>query len=196
MGDRWGADGPPPEAYSRVTRDLDAVYDGLHDVARRLVAEVCRTHDVLRVPLRAYWVRGTDGRARPADDLVAAWWLLPADPRCLPATVALLGQWDVQVRHGWFGDRAASPVVCTCDACDEDLAEVGDALEGMLQDAVGAYAEDVRPHGVLGRSRWFSSGAATGSSGGLVEPGEALHSRLPRRASLGWPAWPARSLPT
>lgn len=37
MGLRWGREGPPEVAYSRVTRDLSEVYAGLPaDVSRRL----------------------------------------------------------------------------------------------------------------------------------------------------------------
>ena len=47
MADRWGPAGPPQEAYSRVTRDLSAVYAGLpvalDERLARLVADVGAT---------------------------------------------------------------------------------------------------------------------------------------------------------
>ncbi len=177
MGDRWGADGPPEEAYSRVTRDLDAVFAGLHDVARGLLDDLCAGHDVLRVPMTQWWVRDhLTGTAGPAEDLVAAWWLLPADPACLPAAVALRGRWDVRVRHGCFGEADAGPVGCGCDACDDDLDDAVEALGTLLGAMAGEHHEVVRPRGVLGRARWLSTrcrwdGGELGS-GTLVEPGE------------------------
>ena len=126
FGGRWGMDGPPEDAYSRVTHPQR--YAPLHDVADALVAHVLAVYDCVaeeEAPeeheLRAVRLRAVPGTA----GVHIAWTDFPG----------------VRARLG-SGDEVAAPL-CGCDACDEDLQRTAEALRDAVLDAV-AGARDAR----------------------------------------------------
>src|SRR5437764_5646269 len=111
MAGRWGPEGPPPEAYSRVTdpqRFADVV-----DAADALVERLLAAHDVTREPAEV-------------EDTVRAVRLTPRAGA--PLVVGVSDFPGVRLKMGHWSSAVAPQ--CGCDACDEDAA---DAIEHMTQ---------------------------------------------------------------
>jgi hypothetical protein len=126
MGDRWGIDGPPPEAYSRVTNPER--FAPLLGFAEHLLAGLERDFDVVREEghgLDPELVERTRvDAARPTVRLVPD----AADAGSL--TIAFTSFPGLMVRLGtWLVE--AIPV-CGCDACDETAEEGQDRLERLI----------------------------------------------------------------
>src|SRR4051812_27618492 len=123
MPSRWGPEGPPPDAYGRVTspdRFAPAV-----DAADRLVERLVATYDVEREDVEV-------------EDALRAVRLTPA--LGAPLVVAVTSFPGVRVFAGhWV--RVAFPV-CGCDACDEQPEEIIEQLHEFVGDVVGGrFAE-------------------------------------------------------
>lgn len=117
--DEWGSEGPPDEAYSRVTRDLATLYAPLapaaEDTVRRLIAGARR-------PRR---------RAGPVSRATEAVALVPGDESTPALTVAWTDLPGLTVRLG-DGDTTVIPP-CGCDACAESLPHCLDLLAGEVE---------------------------------------------------------------
>jgi hypothetical protein len=136
-GNRWGAEGPPLEAYSRVT-DPER-FASLHRVAAELLDRLEREFDAERA--EGY---GLDPEleqsvklARPCVTLV------PRDAGAAPIVVVFSDFPGIVVRFGrWC--TAAFPT-CGCDACDETAASEIERLESMIQSlTAGRFREAIR----------------------------------------------------
>lgn len=189
-GRRWGADGPPEEAYSR-TADLDR-FAGLHDVGRALVSwlesdfEVTVDAGVRKDP---FPVRGI---VDPVDVIRVT----PSSPLAAPITFVLTSFPGVALRAGVLHDFHFP--VCGCDACDDDVVLVADDLEQTVKAVVaGRYTESIGDHepsfpdGAVSHRLTWEDGGWSGGSGRLEDtPEERL--RL-ARATLPtdgrWAAW-------
>ena len=169
MPGRWGPDGPPADAYERLT-NLER-FDPLARVADDVVAELLAAYDARAEPAT---LRGKPGvRVVPA---AGAPLTLVVDLPCVLVWSGL-----------WTGGGAFPP--CACDACDEDAA----SAEALLRDWVTEVTErglteelTVDPprlaHAVDGASGWS-----------LLSPAELA--RLAALAPPGlrrWPPWPRR----
>lgn len=180
MSGGWGPDGPPDEAYSRVTRDLRAVFARFVALLEGAPGELTTAFDAVARP-------ATSGEmARlvrcqqyfPVTDAVA---LVPAAAGASPL---ILGRWyaaDDGVTGGVvaFGELLVSPFPgCWCDACDTDSAEAIDDLERYLEAVTRGFTE-YRKSSMLG---WFCHGVGGESHGGDEGPD----------FSIDWAPWSRR----
>lgn len=108
FGRRWGMEGPPEDAYSRVTHPER--YAPLHGVADALVAHLLAEYDCVAEEdatalheVRAVWMRPVSG---------AGFRLVWTD---FPGVRAALG-----------GDVDEAAPLCGCDACDEALEQAAE----------------------------------------------------------------------
>jgi hypothetical protein len=136
-GNRWGAEGPPLEAYSWVT-DPER-FGSLHLVATELLDRLERNFDVERA--EAY---GLDPEleqgitlARPSVTLV------PRDAGAAPILIAFSTFPGIAVRFGGWCTSAFP--VCGCDACDETAEGEIERLKSMIDNlTAGRFREAIR----------------------------------------------------
>lgn len=135
MGNRWGLDGLPLEAYSRVT-SADR-FQPVHDFSLALLARLTSEFDVQRT--EGY---GLDSELEVPHIVRPTVKLAPGDSRAAPIVVAFNSFPAIWVRFGrWRTDPFPS---CGCDACDataegecERLAEaVGCLIDGRFREAI------------------------------------------------------------
>ena len=188
MGDRWGAERPPDEAYERVTRDLFEVFAGLHAGVAAIVDRLDRSYDVVRRP-------ATAAELKPFTGAVAGTVLTPATPGTTDLLVAYVVADDCpDVRFGYGPYWRAGCVVCGCDACDEDLADAVGAAEDALYGVASGLTEWVR---------WSDGGAEIGAEYGSglgshvswLEPEEARAEGYLTDERREWSPWRHRDLP-
>ena len=128
MRDRWGPDGPPPEAYSRVTDPQR--YVALHDVADRLVTVLAERYDVAL----------TDEPADGAREVRA----VRLHPRSGGGADLVVVHTDlgVRLRAGRWAEESFPH--CGCDACDEEPEDLAEELAEYSTDVVrGRLTEEL-----------------------------------------------------
>jgi Family of unknown function (DUF6226) len=132
---RWGSEGPPPEAYSRVTNPER--FRPLHDFAITLVTQLCAAFDVEQIG-----GDGFDGELEVGDLARPGIRLAPRDPRAAPLAFTFTTFPGLKVRAGrWC--TAAFPA-CGCDACDEAADDEALRLREMIDALVaGRFREAV-----------------------------------------------------
>ena len=145
MGDTWGDDGPPQDAYERHSRDLAAVTAGfaayLDELPTRLIAEYeCELRQA--TAREVDWLR--DGTSIEFDHAVAL------HPRSEDCATLLVGRCRFEggttVKIG-FGLATTAPIpTCFCDACDEDSESLIAQTEEYVQVAAGGCREFRRPY--------------------------------------------------
>lgn len=182
VGDRWGADGPPEEAYGRVTDP--GRYSGLHTVGWELLDELERRYAVTR-----------NASTEPdlhSSDPVPVVRLVPADPGAAALTMAFTAYPGLIVRIG--RDNTAPLPACGCDACDETVEECTKSLRALVTAlTAGTFGERlIREHGWC-HERWYQAGAAAWSERTPVSGRQlrALRVALPD-GELLWMPWPKR----
>jgi hypothetical protein len=123
-GHRWGVEGPPLEAYSRVTNPER--FASLHDVATELLARLELEFDAERAD--GY---GLDPEVEEGITLArASVSLVPRDASSAPLVIAFSAFPGVRVRFGrWC--IVAFPT-CGCDACDETAEGKAERLKSMI----------------------------------------------------------------
>lgn len=121
----WASGGPPPDAYSRVTRDLAAVCAAFVAWLDQLPGDLAARYDC---------TVAVDGPLTT---------ITPSDPGASPlrierrdhtagGTVAVIG----------FGRQCSEWVTdCMCDACDGDSEEFIDAAERYVAGVTGGFEE-------------------------------------------------------
>jgi hypothetical protein len=197
MGDRWGDQGPPQEAYSRVTRDLRAVTAGFADYLTDLPAELvaayeCTVRELTTQELEL--LRGTS--SGPFDEAYA---VQPSDPSGTTLLIARKRfEEGASVTLGL--GIAINPGIpsCFCDACDENSESLIEQASRYVSIAVDGFTEFRRPHPfgfrgwLLGGQRWmehgfrWSGGAETGGGADVRgEPFTKDWGPLPRRIATG-----------
>ena len=143
----WGYEGPPEEAYSRVTEPER--FMPLHDWALKAVARLEEEYEVTRDE-----GEGMDSELERAPLSRPTITLTPLQDSCAPITVAFTDFPGLGVRAGrWFTDWFPS---CGCDACDEMPEEEFERFTELLSDAVaGRFRESfyLEPGGDGWRSR-------------------------------------------
>ncbi len=106
---RWGREGPPEEAYGRVTNPER--FAPLHDATLEMIGRLEAGFDVERA--EGYGLdkelEGKRGLARPSVRLS------PADPEAAPITVVFTDFPGLFVRFGRWAEEIFP--VCGCDAC-------------------------------------------------------------------------------
>lgn len=102
-GDPWGREGPPEEAYSRVTRDLATIYAPLAPAAHEAVQRLLAEYDVT-----AYDVLASEQERFPRTTEAVA--LVPGDSRTatlrttdLPGLTVRVGNSEAHAVHHWIG---------------------------------------------------------------------------------------------
>lgn len=184
----WGRDGPPEEAYSRVT-DPER-FQPLHQWALEFVADLQENYlltmdegkgldpGIERVPLSRDTIKVT-----PQRDFSA------------PITIAFTDFPGLAVRFGrWDTDFFPS---CGCDACDETPGEEFARFAELSSDvAAGRFRESLhlgwRGHGKSRAEFW--SGGRRRSRGNLQVPRDEASRVLHGRGEtvLEWEPWPLR----
>jgi hypothetical protein len=181
VGDRWGPDGPPDDAYSRVT-DPER-FAPVVNAADALVDQLATAYDVVvtrpepaqrdfpGVPLRLRSVRLTPSAGAPLTVTVTDF----------PGLLLAAGHW-------W-----SVPVPpCGCDACDETAPEALEQLDEHVAAVIGGrFTERLteRPmrlwHGFSGEHR--SEGWSA------LDPGRfAEYAATAPPGDYAWPPWPRR----
>lgn len=170
MASRWGADGPPDDAYSRVTRDLDEVFAGLPAVVESRVATWVSTYDVVRRPLGPGEVPALFGTQPLLLVGPGALVLEPSDPSCSPLALVVTAHTVWLSWAGWGADDPRErwwPVPdCSCDACDSDLEGAVAELDQEFESVVSGYSitldtdrdgrlRSSRRHATGGRTSWY-----------------------------------------
>ena len=191
-GDRWGFEGPPAEAYSRVTNPER--FQPLHGAATELLDRLEREFAVERLEGHdADDELGKKSLARPAIRLT------PHDPHAAPIVVAFSEFPGLHVR---FGSWRTEPFpVCGCDACDETAdGEIGKMTEMVEAVVSGGFREAIRVPLLLGGGWRESEFRFNDGHGGFSRS----RSRVPRsralemtggepHVTLDWKPWPRRN---
>jgi hypothetical protein len=188
-GNRWGDDGPPPEAYSRVTNPER--FRPVIEFTEALLARLERTFQVERE--ESY---GLDSLLEQGKLIRAPVKLSPAKVRAAPVTIAftdfpgvgaLFGRWH----RSWFPS-------CGCDACDETA---NTAIQGLQSTVEAVTAGRFREAIVRDAERvlWLQhellhdKGRSAGSM--RIEP-ENVRTWLggdEEEALIEWEPWPLRT---
>ena len=141
--DTWGPEGPPDEAYSRVTNPER--FQSLHKAALELIDRLRAEFDVEMTEgydLSIFRI-GRDRLARPSITLS------PNDSACAPITVAFTEFPGIMVRFGKWKEEPLPN--CGCDACDEDADEEIEGMTEMFESVIaGGLLEAVRIPRFLG----------------------------------------------
>ena len=188
-GDRWRIEGPPKEAYSRVTNPER--FQPLHAAALELLDRLEREFAVERLEGHdADDELGMESLAHPSIRLV------PHDPQAAPIVVAFTEFPGLHVR---FGSWHTKPFPrCGCDACDETPDELIEEMTKMVEAVVsGGFRESVRAPLLLGdgwRESEFRFNDGGLGSGGRIQRSRALEmTGGKRRVTLEWKPWPRRN---
>jgi Family of unknown function (DUF6226) len=126
MGSRWGREGPPSEAYGRVSDPQR--YAALDGVADRLVAslrarfDVTVTDEPVTGPRDRSAIRLRPGAGDGAD------------------LVVVRSEVGVRLRAGRWTEQSFPS--CGCDACDEEVDHVTEQLLEFAADVVGGRLEE------------------------------------------------------
>jgi hypothetical protein len=188
---RWGAEGPPLEAYSRVTNPER--FASLHDVAAELLDRLELEFDVERTAGHGLDSELEEGckLARPSVTLV------PRDVSAAPIVVAFSAFPGLRVRFGrWW--TTAFPT-CGCDACDETAESETKRLKLLIDNlTAGHFREAIRipADGAASQTSEFCSvGERCSRQSKLDRPRARQLVAASDRSSYDWRPWPKRSCP-
>jgi hypothetical protein len=186
-GHRWGAESPPLEAYSRVTKGRFA---SLHDVAAELLDRLELEFDVERMEGSSLDPELEEGckLARPSVTLV------PRDVGAAPIVVAFSAFPGLRVRFGrWW--TTAFPT-CGCDACDETAESETERLKSLIDDlTAGCFRESIRipADGPAWKESEFWSVAGRCAQESQLDRARARQLvAATDRSSYNWGPWPRR----
>jgi hypothetical protein len=188
IGNRWGAEGPPSEAYSRVT-DPER-FGSLRQVAAELLDRLELEFEAERAEgygLDPELEQGVK-LARPSVSLV------PKDAGAAPIVVAFSDFPGIVVRFGrWC--TAAFPV-CGCDACDETAESEAERLKSMIENlTAGRFREAIRipAEGPAWQEWEFWSGGGRCAQESQLDPVRARQlGPAGDRSLYEWGPWPKR----
>jgi len=187
-GHRWGAEGPPLEAYSRVTNPDR--FASLHDVAAELLDRLELEFDAERAEGYGLDPELEEGckLARPSVTLV------PRDVGAAPIVVTFSDFPGVRVRFGrWC--MTAFPT-CGCDACDEATESETQRLNSLIDNlTAGRFREAIRipADGAAWKESEFWSVGGRCSQGSQLDRARARQLVAARdRSSYDWGPWPRR----
>ena len=187
---KWGRDGPPDEAYGRVTNPER--YQPLHAAAVELLGWLEREFAVERRD--GYDADDERWVARPLGTPTR---LVPSHPQAAHITVVLTTFPGVYINFGsWF--REAFPA-CGCDACDESPEELIKDMTRMVEAFVSSgFSERIEVPRFWGDGRrtWelqFKDGSGSRALGGRIPRARALElTGGERSVTLEWMPWPRR----
>jgi len=172
-------EGPPPEAYSRVTNP--GRFLPLHGIALERLQQLQSTFDAQRADLDTPDPDIKVALARPSVRLA------PRDAAAAPIVVAFTSFPGLYLRCGrWFLEPFPS---CGCDACDETLEEESERFLAMLDDVVAGRFRESIEMATRGDARFeWSLGAGTGWTRIDRQRAHELVGTGP--SSFPWGAWP------
>ena len=187
IGNRWGAEGPPLEAYSRVTGPER--FGSLHRVAEELLDRLEQEFDAERAEgygltqSRAGHQSGASERYPRAERR-----------RRRPIVVAFSAFPGIVVRFGrWC--TAAFPT-CGCDACDEAAESESERLKSMIENlTAGRFRESIRmpAEGTAWQEWEFWSGGGRSAQKSQLDPARVRGLVAGGVRSLyAWGPWPKR----
>jgi hypothetical protein len=187
---RWGPEGPPADAYSRVTNPER--YAPLHDMASELLDRLESEFDVESVT--GY---GLDVELENQDLARPSRRLTPRSPSAAPLVVSFTGFPGVAARFGrWHSERFPD---CGCDACDESVAEAFQRLEDFAAGVTtGGFRESLRGarlgNAYLAYELIVPRGGRR-SGEGLIDRERANQMMAETdRTSYEWTPWPRKSV--
>jgi hypothetical protein len=188
-GHRWGAEGPPLQAYSRVTNPER--FASLHDAAAELLDRFELEFDCKRTEGYGLDPELEEGfkLARPSVAVV------PRDVAAAPIVVVFSAFPGLRVRFGnWC--MVAFPA-CGCDACDEMAESETKRLSSLIENVTaGRYRESIQipADGVASRRSEFWSVRERCAEESQVDRTRARLLVAARdRSSYHWRPWPKRS---
>jgi Family of unknown function (DUF6226) len=183
-GDRWDPDGPPEEAYGRVTRDLPTLYAPVVELARTMIDELAADYDVDRRSVTGAELKRVEGCVSDALETVA---LVPRSGDRSPLIVGICDLPGVHLAYGrWASEHLPE---CGCDACDETPDDLIELLTGTRDLVVGGFAEWVR----RGEGQWWvGHQTAVGSEEGSVDRAERRKLGIRKPIELAWQPWRRR----
>jgi Family of unknown function (DUF6226) len=185
---RWGSEGPPPEAYSRATNPERFL--PLHTFALRLLEQLQAAFSVER--FEGY---GLDSELEVGHLARPTIRLIPRDQKAAPLAIAFTTFPGLRVRVGrWLIDRFPS---CGCDACDETADGEATRLAELIDDVrCGTFREAIS-FSLAGdgwqESEHWSLGGHRHSSRSLLDRARAREMLAGRESwSIEWEPWPRR----
>ena len=191
-GNRWGIEGPPDEAYSRVTNPER--FQPLHAAATELLDRLEREFGVER--LEGHDADDELGRVRLARPPIK---LVPHDPQAAPIVVAYTDFPGLHLRFGsWHTESFPN---CGCDACDETADGSIEEMIRMVEAVVsGGFRESIQVPLLLG-SGWQESefrfndahGGSRGSRGRISRSHALEMTGGERHVTRDWKPWPRRN---
>jgi hypothetical protein len=188
MGSRWGPEGPPPEAYSRVTNPER--FAPLHDIAAESLDRLQSRYRVFREDRF-----GLDPKLEPGQPARATVRLVPEEPEGGPLTIGFTSFPGLMMRLGrWF----VEPIpVCGCDACDETLDEGRRRMESFIDDLVSGRVRESVERPAIGPS-WLVTdiGGSRERSRVTRAQAKAMIASAGGRRSFDYAPWPGRAVPS
>jgi hypothetical protein len=182
--DRWGAEGPPPDSYSRVTNPER--FAPLHAVVMELADKLADEFDVERT--EAYGVDVELESPNPARPTLR---LRPRDDAAASITISFTSFPGLFVRFGrWVMDQFPR---CGCDACDESVEEEIERLQAKIEGVIaGAFEESISidDNGTAQRLYTFEARGSAAEGIDLQEARDLLASA--ERSSWTYAPWPRR----
>ena len=200
MGDRWGENGPPDEAYSRVTRDLAVVTARFSAYLDELPARLEDTYRCrVRVPHEREVQRLRDVHPGVYADYSTAYAVEP-EGRDRATLLVHRSTFEGGASALLALGRVTTADVpdCFCDACDEDSESMIEGAESFVGVLTGGCVEFRRPH-KIGRlppwaapveGTWMEEGYRTASSASAHSNAE-LRGEPFEKHWLPWTARPA-----
>ena len=193
---RWGPDGPPPEAYSRVT-DPER-FRPLHAVIERLLDELDSSFDVERTA--GY---GLDDELEASALALPTVRLTPRDAMAAPLVVAFTTFPGIRLRAGhWCTEVFPS---CGCDACSETADDEALRLQEMVDNVTAGRFREVISVPLISVPRigdgwqecelWSQRGRRRSRSRITGKRARAMVASV-GRASIEWATWTRRSAST
>jgi hypothetical protein len=184
---RWGPDGPPPEAYSRITDPQR--FRPLHAATETLLGELDSSFDVER----------TDGYGLDEELEVTALarptvMLIPREARAAPLVVAFTTFPGIRLRAGhWCTEGFPS---CGCDACSETADDEALRLREMVDNVVAGRFREVISVPLIGDGwqeweMWSDRGRRRSRSRITGKRARAMVASA-GRPSIQWAAWARR----
>ena len=184
----WGMEGPPEDAYSRVTEPERFL--PMHQWALELVARLEAEYELNREE-----GQGVDAELESRDLDRPTIKLTPTGDSYASITIAFTDFPGLRVRAGQWGTESFP--VCGCDACDEMPDEEFERFERLMGDVVaGRFRESLslgpRGEGWSRMETWSARGSSS-SGGSRLSNEEAVRIlKGEREVVVEWQPWPKR----
>ena len=177
----WGSEGPPDEAYGRVTRDLATLYAPLLDTAREMLDDLAASYNVDRRAATPDELARVEGCISDAVETTVV------SPRLPDQSPLIVGLCDLPGVHLAFGRWASEHLpACGCDACGETLEDLVDQLTEARRLVTGGFDEWARRED---GDWWVGHQTVDGYSQGTVDQDERLKLGIASPVELVWRSW-------